>query len=171
MCIQFNKGKEGLLALPISPNQQNVHIWVSWLFFPNSWNYSAAAISQRSACVEITLLEKEYTFIEKFIVKFMGKYGNNGNLGIIIISINFSIVCSQDMFWYWERDGCKAKVFEYNNTRASSNPLEMGLCIVRVLRFALASEARSNWWKVSQYYPDVLRRVLLCLLKCKSNKI
>lgn len=74
----------------------------------------------------------------------MGKYGNNGNLGIIIISINFSIVCSQDMFWYWERDGCKAKVFEDNNTRASSNPLEMGLCIVRVLRFALASEARSN---------------------------
>ena len=36
------------------------HIWVSWLFFPNSWNYSAAEISQRSACVEITLLEKEY---------------------------------------------------------------------------------------------------------------
>ena len=71
----------------------------------------------------------------------MGKHGNNGNLGIIIISINFSIVCSQDMFWYWERDFCKAKVFEENNTRASSNPLEAYVPeFVRVLRLDLASE-------------------------------
>ena len=35
---------------------------------------------------------------------------------------------------------------------------------VRVLRLDLASEARSSWWKVSQYSPEVLRRVLLFLL-------
>ena len=35
---------------------------------------------------------------------------------------------------------------------------------VRVLRLDLASEARSSWWKVSQYSPDVRRRVLLFLL-------
>ena len=70
----------------------------------------------------------------------MGKYGNNGNLGIIIISINFSTVCSQDMLWYWERDGCKAKVFEDNNTRASSNPLEMGLCAGSEVCFGFRSK-------------------------------
>ena len=70
----------------------------------------------------------------------MGKHGNNGNLGIIIISINFSIVCSQDMLWYWERDGCKAKVLESNNTRASSNPLEMGLCTGSEVCFGLRSK-------------------------------
>ena len=36
--------------------------------------------------------------------------------------------------------------------------------LVRVLRLDLASEARSNWWKVSQYSPEVLRRVLFFLL-------
>ena len=35
---------------------------------------------------------------------------------------------------------------------------------VRVLRLDLASEARSSWWKVSQYSPEVLRRVLFFLL-------
>ena len=70
------------------------------------------------------------------------------------------------MLWYGEGNGGKPKVFEDNDARASSNPLEVGLCarVCAGSEVGLGLRARSNWWKVSQYSPDILRRVLFFLL-------
>ena len=63
----------------------------------------------------------------KFIGKLKINKKNNANLGIIIKILHIGIVSSNDMVWDGDSDQRISKIFEDNHTRASSNPLEMGL--------------------------------------------